>query len=104
MRPLLGFLESTKEDTQCVWVDTRRHWTDRRSQQLRVLPVVCHDDPRLRSLGEHFLSQLTRSSTLDGIELVVDPAGQRRYIRSDLLVGTIDRHIEIGVLVDISED
>jgi hypothetical protein len=47
---------------------------------------------------------LTRSSTLDGIELVVDPAGQRRYIRSDLLVGTIDRHIEIGVLVDISED
>lgn len=103
MRPRQGSLASTV-DRLSWWHDSWKICTHRRSQQLRVLPVVCHDDPRLRSLGEHFLSQLTRSPTLDSIELIVDPAGQRRYKRSDLLVGTIDCHIEVGVLVDISED
>lgn len=57
-----------------VDAETRGHPTHVRAQQFRVLSIVRNDDPRLCSLRQDFLSELTRSPTLDGVELVVDPA------------------------------
>lgn len=44
------------------------------SQDGPVLAVIRDHDPRLGSLGEDFLTELTGSASLDGVEVRVDPA------------------------------
>jgi hypothetical protein len=44
------------------------------SQDRPVLSVIRHHDPRLGSLGKDLFPQLTGSSSLDGVEVRVDPA------------------------------
>jgi hypothetical protein len=63
----LSFLFSTPE---CEFV-TPTHVL---SQDGPVLAVIRDHDPRISSLGENLFPELTGSSSLDGVEVRVDPA------------------------------
>lgn len=53
--------------------------------------VVCDYDPRICGLSEHLSPQVTCASALDAVEVLVH------------LVRAVNRAINVGVLVDVSE-
>ena len=101
--------------------------THRRAQHCRILSIIRNNDPSLSRLCQDFLSQLTRSTAFDRVELVVDseirsqhqPDPRKPVVfwgaqgltygkcgrnQRDVLVRSVYCHVHCGVLIHISEN